>query len=359
MDYKIAVIPGDGIGVDVIAEGVRILDRIGEVFGHRFYYEHLLAGGSCIDRYGVPLQDQAIAVCRGCDAILFGAVGGPKWDALPRESRPERALARLRREFNLFANLRPAKIYDDLRENSPLKERVLEKGVDLMLIRDLTGGIYFNDKGRREGKYGPEAYDMECYSVMEVRRVAEKAFQVAGLRRNKVTSVDKANALETSRLWRETVAEVAKGYPEVSLTNMLVDKAAMEIACNPSVFDVILTTSIFGDILSDEAGVTTGSVGMLASASLNEKNFGLYEPIHGTAPDIAGRGIANPLATIASVAMLLEIALGLNAEARSVERAINRVLHDGYRTPDIFLPGNRAVSTSDMGKQTAERITAN
>jgi 3-isopropylmalate dehydrogenase len=357
MDFKIAIIPGDGIGVDVVSEGVKVLNRIGEIYGHHFKYEHMLAGGCCIDKHGTPLLDESIELCKSCDAILFGAAGGPKWDALPREQRPERALARLRREFGLFANLRPAKIYEDLKENSPLKNRVIAKGIDLMLIRDLTGGIYFNEKGRREGKYGLEAYDMECYSVMEITRVAKKAFEIAMQRNKRVISVDKANALETSKLWRDTVTEVAKEYPEIELKHMLVDKAAMELACNPSIFDVILTTSIFGDILSDEAGVTTGSVGMLASASLNEKGFGLYEPIHGTAPDIAGMGIANPLATVASVAMMLEIALKLPREAAAIERAINQVLHDGYRTPDIYTEGTQKVTTSEMGTLTAERIS--
>jgi len=357
MDFKIAVIPGDGIGVDVVSEGVKVLNRIGEIYGHHFEYEYMLAGGCCIDKHGTPLLDESIEICKSCDAILFGAAGGPKWDALPREQRPERALARLRREFGLFANLRPAKIYEDLKENSPLKNRVITKGIDLMLIRDLTGGIYFNEKGRREGKYGLEAYDMECYSVMEITRVAKKAFEIAMQRNKRVISVDKANALETSKLWRDTVTEVAKEYPEIELKHMLVDKAAMELACNPSIFDVILTTSIFGDILSDEAGVTTGSVGMLASASLNEKGFGLYEPIHGTAPDIAGMGIANPLATVASVAMMLEIALKLPQEAAAIDRAINQVLHDGYRTPDIYIEGTKKVTTSEMGTLTAERIS--
>lgn len=356
MDFKIAIIPGDGIGVDVVKEGVKALDRIGEIYGHTFTYEHMLAGGCCIDAHGTPLLDESIETCRRCDAILFGAAGGPKWDALPREQRPERGLARLRREFGLFANLRPAKIYEDLKENSPLKNRVIEKGIDLMLIRDLTGGIYFGEKGRREGKYGLEAFDVECYSVMEITRVAKKAFEIAMQRKKRVISVDKANALEASKLWRDTVTEVAKDYPEVELKHMLVDKAAMELACNPSVFDVLLTTSIFGDILSDEAGVTTGSVGMLASASLNENGFGLYEPIHGTAPDIAGKGIANPLATIASVALLLEMALKLPEEAKAIDRAINQVLYDGYRTPDIYTEGTKKVTTSEMGTLTVERI---
>lgn len=357
MEFKIAVIPGDGIGVDVVKEGVKVLDRIGEIYGHTFQYEHRLAGGCCIDAFGTQLQDETIEICKTCDAILFGAVGGPKWDSLPKEKSAMRGLARLRREFNLFANLRPAKIYPDLKENSPLKNRIIEKGIDLMLIRDLTGGIYFNEKGRREGKYGLEAYDVECYSVMEITRVAKKAFEMAMQRRKSVISVDKSNALESSSLWRETVTKVAKDYPEVELKHVLVDKAAMDLACNPGIFDVILTTSIFGDILSDEAGVTTGSVGMLASASLNDSGFGLYEPIHGTAPDIAGKGIANPLAAIASVAMMLEIALQLPKEAAAIDRAINQVLHDGYRTPDIYTEGTTKVTTTEMGTLTAARIS--
>lgn len=357
MNFKIAVIPGDGIGVDVINEAVKALDKIGELYGHTFKYEHRLVGGCCIDEYGVPIQDETIEICKSCNAILFGAAGGPKWDHLPAEKRPERGLGRLRKEFNLFANLRPSKIYEDLKEKSPLKNRIIEKGVDIMLIRDLTGGIYFNEKGNRVGKYGEEAYDVECYSKFEVERVARRAFEVAMLRRNHLTSVDKFNALYSGKLWRDTVTETAKDYPEVTLEHMLVDKAAMEIACNPSRFDVILTTSIFGDILSDEAGVTTGSVGMLASAAMNDKGFGLFEPIHGTAPDIAGKGIANPLASIAAVGMLLELGLNLPEEAKTIDRAINTVLHDGYRTGDIYMEGNTKVTTAEMGALTVERIT--
>jgi len=357
MNFKIAVIPGDGIGVDVINQAVKALEKIGEVYGHTFQYEHRLVGGCCIDEFGIPIQDETIEVCKNCDAILFGAAGGPKWDHLPSDIRPERGLGRLRKEFNLFANLRPSKIYEDLKEKSPLKNRIIEKGVDIMLIRDLTGGIYFNEKGNRVGKYGEEAYDVECYSKFEVERVARKAFEIAMLRKKHVTSVDKSNALFSGKLWRDTVTLVAKDYPLVTLEHMLVDKAAMEIACNPSRFDVILTTSIFGDILSDEAGVTTGSVGMLASAAINNEKFGLFEPIHGTAPDIAGMGIANPLASIAAVAMLLEIGLNLPEEARAIDRAINKVLHDGYRTGDIFMEGNQKVTTEEMGALTVERIS--
>ena len=264
MEYKIAVIPGDGIGVDVIREAVRSLDKIGEVYGHQFHKVERLVGGCCIDAYGVPIQPETLELCRECDAILFGAAGGPKWDHLPRAQRPESGLAALRRGFNLFCNLRPAKLYPDLRENSPLKNEVLDRGLDLLLVRDLIGGIYFGEKGTREGARGREGYDVECYSEFEVERVARHAFRLAQGRRKSVTSIDKSNALESSRLWRETVARVAQDYPDVQLTNLLVDKAAMELTCNPSRFDVMLTTSIFGDILSDEAGVATGSVGMLA-----------------------------------------------------------------------------------------------
>ncbi len=359
MNYRIAVIPGDGIGVDVIKEAVKVLDKVGELYGHTFQKEHRLVGGCCIDAYNMPIQPETLDICSRCDAILFGAAGGPKWDHLPRKERPESGLAALRRGFNLFTNLRPAKVYEDLRDNSPLKNEVLDKGFDLMLIRDLTGGIYFGEKGVREGKYGIEGYDVECYSAFEVERVARNAFEIARGRRKKVTSIDKSNALESSRIWRETVAKVALDYPDVELENLLVDKAAMEVACNPSRFDVMLTTSIFGDILSDEAGVVTGSVGMLASAAINDKGFGLYEPIHGTAPDIAGMGIANPLAAIASVALMLDIAFGLKEEAAAVDRAIRSVLHDGYRTPDIYLEGSEQVkvTTEEMGNLTVERIT--
>ncbi|MFA6504665.1 MAG: 3-isopropylmalate dehydrogenase [Treponemataceae bacterium] len=358
MKYRIAVIPGDGIGVDVVKEGVRLLERVGAVFGHSFTLEHLLLGGASLDTYGTPYPDMTTGICTSCDAILFGAVGGPKWDMLPLEKKPEQGLLKLRSSLNLFANLRPVKVYEDLRENSPLKNRVLDRGFDLMLIRDLTGGMYFGEKGRREGKYGLEAYDVECYSVMEIERVARMAFDLAMRRRKRVTSVDKQNALESSKLWRETVLGISKEYPEVEMVHSLVDKAAMDLACKPSVFDVILTTSIFGDILSDEAGVATGSVGMLASAAIDGTGFGYFEPIHGTAPDIAGKGIANPLATIAAVSMLLEIGLKLPREAAAVDRAIVEVLRAGYRTADIYSDGFRRVTTEEMGLAVVERLRA-
>ncbi|MBQ6582221.1 MAG: 3-isopropylmalate dehydrogenase [Mogibacterium sp.] len=358
MEYRIAVIPGDGTGVEVIAEAVKVLDKVGEVYGHTFHKEHRLVGGCCIDAYGVPIQEETLEICRECDAILFGAAGGTKWDHLPRAQRPEAGLAALRRTFNLFCNLRPAKVYEDIKDNSPLKNELLDKGFDLMLIRDLIGGIYFNEKGVREGRYGREGYDVECYSEFEVERVARNAFEIARGRRGKVTSIDKSNALESSRIWRETVTRVAKDYPDVELDHMLVDIAAMTLASNPSHFDVMLTTSIFGDILSDEAGVATGSVGMLASASINDKGFGLYEPIHGVGLAIAGKGIAHPIAAIASAAMMPDIAFGLKDEAAAVDRAINETLHAGYRTGDLYrkTEGTKLVGTVEMGQAILDRI---
>jgi 3-isopropylmalate dehydrogenase len=358
MDYKIAVIPGDGVGVEVIAEAEKVLDKIGEVYGHKFIKTHHLVGGCCIDKYGVPIQQETLDACAESDAILFGAVGGPKWDPLPREQRPEAGLAAIRRTFNLFCNLRPAKVYESLKDNSPLKERVLDQGFDLMLIRDLIGGIYFGEKGVREGKFGKEAYDVECYSAFEAERVARRAFEIAMGRRKKVSCIDKSNALESSRLWEETVRKVAEEFPEVELEHVLVDNAAMDIACNPSRFDVMLTTSIFGDILSDEAGCATGSVGMLPSAAINDKNWGLYEPIHGTGIAIQGLGIANPLAAIGGVSLMLDIAFGLKKEAQAVDNAINQVLLDGYRTGDIYREGGnyKKVGTVEMGNAVVERI---
>jgi len=356
MEINIAVIPGDGIGVDVIREGVKALEKVASVFNHTIHFRHFLAGGSCIDVHGVPLLESSIAEIRQCDAILFGAVGGPKWDNLPSEIRPEKGLGLIRRSFDLYANLRPSKIYQALEERSPLKSRVLEQGMDLMIIRDLTGGMYYGTKGLRTGSKGLEAFDTECYSEMEIERILRKAFEMAQSRRKKLVSADKSNALESSRLWRKTANRLAEEYPDVELKNVFVDKMAMEIASNPAQYDVVVTTCMFGDILSDIAAVATGSIGMLPSASLGSGNFGLFEPIHGTAPDIAGKGIANPLATIAAVTMLLDIGLGLKEEAAAVDRAIERVLADGYRTRDIFTEGYQLVDTEAMGTLTVDRI---
>lgn len=362
MNKKIAVIPGDGIGVEVIPEAVRCLDRVAELFGHSFTYEHFLVGGCCIDQCGVPITEETLRGCAACDAILFGAGGGPKWDDLPHELRPERGLGTLRHHFNLFCNIRPAKVFPELMDASPLKRSVLERdgGVDLVLVRDLTGGIYFGEKGVREGKYGTEGYDVECYSKFEVARVARRAFALARSRRGKLTSIDKSNTLAASRIWRETVTEIGEAeFPDVALDHMLVDSAAQTLVCEPSRFDVLVTTSIFGDILSDEAGVLTGSIGMLPSAAMNDKGFGLFEPIHGVGIAITGLGIANPLASIMAAAMLLRDGLGLTEEGAAVDRAVARVLRDGYRTGDIYRgePGQTLVNTEEMGRRVAERIT--
>ena len=348
MEYKIAVIPGDGIGVDVIREAVRSLDKIGEVYGHQFHKVERLVGGCCIDAYGVPIQPETLELCRECDAILFGAAGGPKWDHLPRAQRPESGLAALRRGFNLFCNLRPAKLYPDLRENSPLKNEVLDRGLDLLLVRDLIGGIYFGERGRKEVNGQPAAWDTEMYTVGEVERIARVAFDLAMKRNKKLTSVDKANVLDSSRLWRETIIRLSKEYPEVELSHMYVDNCAMQLVRNPKQFDVIVTSNIFGDILSDEASMISGSIGMLASASLSSGKSGLYEPIHGSAPDIAGQGIANPLATILSVAMMLRYSLDEPKAAEAIEKAVSEALKT-VRTPDIYTEGTKKVSTSEMG----------
>ncbi len=357
-DYKITLLKGDGIGPEIVNQAVKVLDCAAEKFGFGVTYDEALLGGCAIDATGIPLPDETVAKCKASDSVLLGAVGGPKWDSQPGNNRPEAGLLGIRGALGLFANLRPSVIFGPLKSASPIKDEIIGGNLDVMIVRELTGGIYFGEKGTREGARGREGYDVECYSEFEVERVARHAFRLAQGRRKSVTSIDKSNALESSRLWRETVARVAQDYPDVQLTNLLVDKAAMELTCNPSRFDVMLTTSIFGDILSDEAGVATGSVGMLASAAINENGFGLFEPIHGTAPDIAGLGIANPLAAIASVGMLLEIGLGLKEEAAAIDRAINEVLHLGYRTPDIYLEGRglTKVTTEEMGRLTAEHI---
>ena len=335
MNYEIAVIPGDGIGPEVINETRKVLNKIGEKFGHSFEYTELLAGGAAIDAAGMCLPRETIDTAKASDAVLLGAVGGPKWDDLPGSERPEQALLGLRKELGLFANLRPAIMFDELKDACPLRPEKVEGGMDILVVRELTGGIYFGEKGYREGRSSLTAYDIEEYSVNEIRRVAMVAFDMAMKRNRKVTGVDKANVLESSRLWRKTVAEVAADFPEVSLNNMYIDNTTMQLVYNPKQFDVILTSNIFGDILSDEASMITGSIGMLPSASLATGNFGMYEPVHGSAPDIAGTGKANPMATILSAAMMLRYTFGLGREADSIENAIKKVLSMGYRTPDI------------------------
>ena len=356
MEYKLAVIPGDGIGPDVIEQTLLVLDKVGEKFGHTFHYHKVLAGGCAIDATGGCLPQETIDVCKAADAVLLGAVGGWKWDNLPGDQRPERALLGLRKELGLFANLRPALLFEQLADASPLKPEILAGGLDIVVVRELTGGIYFGEKGFRDTDLGPAAYDVEQYAEEEVRRIAKVAFDMAMKRNKHVTSVDKANVLESSRLWRRVVAEVGKDYPEVTLDNLYVDNAAMQLVRNPRQFDVIVTSNIFGDILSDEASQITGSIGMLPSASLAQGNFGMYEPVHGSAPDIAGQDKANPMATILSAAMMLRYTFNLGKEADAVENAVKAVLDQGYRTPDLFAGEGQLIGTAEMGRRIAEAL---
>jgi 3-isopropylmalate dehydrogenase len=356
MNYTIAVIPGDGIGPDIVAQAVLALKKVGDKFGHTFTLNTVLAGGAAIDATGNCLPQETIDVCKAADAVLLGAVGGPKWDTLPGDQRPERALLGIRKELGLFANLRPAMIFEELADASPLKAEILAGGLDIVVVRELTGGIYFGERGTKETDLGPAAYDVEQYAEGEVRRIAKVAFDMAMKRNKHVTSVDKANVLESSRLWRRVVAEVAQDYPEVTLDNLYVDNAAMQLVRNPRQFDVIVTSNIFGDILSDEASQITGSIGMLPSASLAQGNFGMYEPIHGSAPDIAGQDKANPTATILSVAMMLRYTFGLTAEADAIEAAVKTVLAQGCRTPDLYTGEGTLVGTAEMGRRIADAI---
>jgi 3-isopropylmalate dehydrogenase len=356
MRYRIAVIPGDGIGPEVIAQSLKVLDRVSEKFNHTFEYIQLLAGGCAIDATGKPLPEETLEACKKSDAVLLGAVGGYKWDTLPGHLRPERALLGLRSGLGLYANLRPAILNKELKEACPLKPEIVGDGMDIMVVRELTGGMYFGDRGRRSGKMGEEAYDTEAYSVGEVERIARIGFDIARKRGFRLTSVDKANVLESSRLWREVVVKVSMDYPDVALDHMYVDNAAMQLVRNPKQFDVVVTTNMFGDILSDEASMITGSIGMLPSASLGDGSFGMYEPIHGSAPDIAGQDKANPIATILSAAMMLRYTFNLEREADAVEAAVNKVLEDGYRTGDIMSSGKTLVGTEKMGQLIVERL---
>ena len=357
MNYKIAVIPGDGIGPEVTAEAIKALDAVGEKFGHKFEYTYLLAGGAAIDKTGRCLPEETVEKAKNSDAVLLGAVGGPKWDSLPGDERPEKALLGLRKALGLYANLRPAIMFDELKSACPLKDEKVIGGLDLLVVRELTGGIYFGERGTVDtDNMGKAAYDVEMYSEKEVERVARTAFEMAMKRNKKVTSVDKANVLESSRLWRKTVAKVAADYPEVELDNFYVDNASMQLVYNPKQFDVIVTSNIFGDILSDEASMITGSIGMLPSASLADGAFGMYEPVHGSSPDIAGTGKANPMAAILSAAMMLRYTFGLRNEADAVESAVRKILSEGLRTPDIMTPGYREITTSEAGSLIAEKI---
>lgn len=346
---KIAVIAGDGIGPEVVREAEKVLKRTEELFGYRFETSHGLFGGVAIDEKGTPLPEDTLALCKEADAVLLGAVGGPKWDNNPKELRPETGLLGIRKALGLFSNIRPAVVFDCLKDASTLKPEVLE-GTDLIVVRELTGGIYFGEKFRRDGEHGQEAVDTCVYNVQEVERIVRQAFEVAQKRRKKLASVDKANVLETSRLWRETVNRVAPEYPDVELEHVLVDNCAMQLLRRPASFDVIVTENMFGDILSDEAAMLTGSIGMLSSASLGEGSFGLYEPVHGSAPDIAGQGIANPIATILSVALMFRLTFGYEDAAQSIEDAVKEVLDNGNRTADIATDKSAAIGTQAMGE---------
>lgn len=353
--YKITLLKGDGIGPEIVEEAVKVLNKTAEKFHFAVSYEEALLGGIAIDETGVPLPEETIAKCKGADAVLLGAVGGPKWENQPGSNRPEAGLLGIRGALGLFANLRPAVIFEPLRAASPLRADIIGEAMDIMVVRELTGGIYFGDRGRTEKNGTPAAYDTELYTAPEIERIARVAFDLAMKRNKRLCSVDKANVLESSRLWRETVIRVSKEYPEVELNHLYVDNCAMQLVRNPKQFDVIVTSNIFGDILSDEASMISGSIGMLASASLAEGKFGLYEPIHGSAPDIAGQGIANPLATILSVAMMLRYTLDQGEAADAIESAVNRVLQTA-RTPDIYTEGMRKVTCSGMGDLVAAAL---
>ncbi len=354
MQKNIALLRGDGIGPEIVDSAVAVLEVVAEKFGHRFNFTPYLIGGAAIDATGNPLPQETVDGCLSADSVLLGAVGGPKWDTLPANLRPEKGLLGIRAAMGLYTNLRPAKLYPALKEECPLRADIVAQGFDLMMVRELTGGIYFGERGRREGKYGPEAWDTEAYSVMEVERIAHAAFDAARKRRKNVISIDKANVLETSRLWRETVHRIAEEYPDVTCTDMLVDNAAMQLVRRPSQFDVVVTSNMFGDILSDEASQITGSIGMLPSASLGATTRGLYEPIHGSAPDIAGQDKANPIATVLSAAMMLRYAFDMMDEADCIEKAIDKVLEDGIRTADIV--GSSGISPIGCKQMTEEII---
>lgn len=349
MECNIAVVAGDGIGPEIIKEAKKVLNVIGVRYGHRINYTDVLAGGCAIDIVGNCLPPETIEICKKNDAVLLGAVGGPKWDNLPGNERPEQALLGLRKNLGLYANIRPAMLFEELTDACPLRPELVSGGLDLVVVRELTGGIYFGDKGYKETENDKAAYDVEIYSEEEIRRIAVTAFEISMKRNKKLVSVDKANVLESSRLWRSIVNEVSSDYPEVELSHMYIDNAAMQLVRNPRQFDVIVTSNMFGDILSDEASMITGSIGMLPSASLAGADFGMYEPIHGSAPDIAGKDTANPMATILSAAMMLRYTFGLSEEADAVEEAVRKVLGKGYRTADIMSAGAKLIGTEECG----------
>lgn len=360
MEFNIAVIPGDGIGPEIVTEARKVLDKVAAKYGHQFHYEELLMGGISIDTYGDPLTDETLERARKSDSVLLGAVGGnvgnSKWYDVAPNLRPEAGLLKIRKGLELFANIRPAYLYDELKGACPLKDEVIGSGFDMVIMRELTGGIYFGERHTEEVNGVLKATDVLTYDENEIRRIAVKAFEIAMKRNKRVISVDKANVLDSSRLWRKVVKEVSAEYPEVELKDMLVDNCAMQLVLNPGQFDVILTENMFGDILSDEASMITGSIGMLSSASLGASKLGLYEPSHGSAPDIAGKNIANPIATVLSAAMMLRYSFDLDREADAVEAAVRQVLKEGFRTVDIMSEGMKQVTCSEMGDLIAERI---
>ncbi len=356
MKKSIAVLPGDGIGPEIVAEAVKVLDKVAAKYGHEFNYTHVDIGGCSIDKFGVPITDEGMNICKASDSVLLGAVGGPKWDSCPPAIRPEKALLAVRKELGLFANLRPTKLFRQLADASPLKKEIVGGGIDLLIVRELTGGVYFGEKKTEEVNGELVATDIMPYSEHEIKRIVRVAFETALKRGRKLTSVDKANVLDTSRLWRKTVHEMAADYPEVEAGDLLVDNTAMQLIRNPAQFDVIVTENMFGDILSDEASMLTGSIGMMPSASLSEGTLGMYEPIHGSAPDIAGTGKANPIGTVLSASMMLRYSFDMPAEADAIEAAVDKVLDGGYRTADIMKDGFTLVSCAEMGDLIAANI---
>ncbi len=356
MQKKIAVLPGDGIGPEIIAEAVKTLNKISEIYNHSFEYTYVDIGGCSIDKHGVPITDEGMNICKNSDSVLLGAVGGPKWDNVPPQIRPEKALLAVRKELSLFANLRPTKLFLQLADASPLKKEIVGNGIDLVIVRELTGGVYFGERKTEEVNGQLVATDIMPYSESEIERIGRVAFETAMKRGRKLASVDKANVLDTSRLWRKTMHRLSEEYPEVSYSDILVDNTAMQLIKNPTQFDVLVTENMFGDILSDEASMLTGSIGMMPSASLSSGTLGMYEPIHGSAPDIAGKNVANPLGTILSVAMMLRYSFDMPKEADAIESAVNKALDDGYRTGDIMQEGKTLVSCTEMGDIVANNI---
>ena len=356
MKKNITLLKGDGIGPEIVNQAVKVLDAVAVKYGHKFNYTEVDIGGCSIDKFGVPITDDGMAKCKSADAVLLGAVGGPKWDNVDPSIRPEKALLAVRRELGLFANLRPTKLFPQLADSSPLKQSIVGNGIDLMIVRELTGGIYFGKRYTEVVDGEKVATDYMTYSEHEIERIGRVAFESAKKRNNKLASVDKANVLDSSRLWRATMHKLAEEYPEVEYSDILVDNTAMQLIKNPTQFDVIVTENMFGDILSDEASMLTGSIGMMPSASLSEGKLGMYEPIHGSAPDIAGMDIANPIGTVMSAAMMLRYSFDMMEEADAIEAAVNKALDDGYRTPDIYEDGFKKVGCTEMGDILAANI---